>query len=329
MEQDGLDWEDKKIIMKNVGMRLLFICLVLTVWSCKQEQVKAVDMDENSESDRFKLSLAQWSFHKALETEELDNLEFAQLAADLGFEGVEYVNSFFKDKAEDIQYLNEMGVKAQQADVENVLIMVDGEGDLADPDSLMRHQAVENHYKWVDAAKYLGCHSIRVNLFGELYDKEAWKKYAINGLNQLAEYGQKEQINIIVENHGWLSSDAEALVEVIKQVDNPYCGTLPDFGNFCLERKDGELWGDDNCLKEYDKYKGVEELLPFAKAVSAKSYHFDSLGYETTIDYKKMMTLVKSSSYRGFIGVEYEGNILSEREGVLATKTLVESLISK
>ena len=301
--------------------------LILGMGSCKQDKNKS-NMIEESDKNRFKLSLAQWSFHKALQNEELDNLEFARLAADLGFEGVEYVNSFFKDKADDIQYLNEMGVKSQQAGIENVLIMVDGEGDLADPDSLIRAQAVNNHYKWVDAAKYLGCHSIRVNLFGEMYDKEAWIDYATDGLKQLADYGKREEINIIVENHGWLSSDAAALVEVINNVDNAFCGTLPDFGNFCLERKDGELWGSDNCIKEYDKYKGVEELLPFAKAVSAKSYHFDSLGYETTINYKQMIDLVKSSTYRGFIGVEYEGEVMPEKEGVLATKSLLESLIS-
>lgn len=315
--------------MVNGIMRLLIIVLLLGLGACNQEQKKAADMIEASDKDRFKLSLAQWSFHKALQNGELDNLEFAQLAADLGFQGVEYVNSFFKDKAEDIQYLNEMGVKSQDAGVENVLIMVDGEGDLADPDSLNRLQAVQNHFKWVDAAKYLGCHSIRVNLFGEMYDKEAWIDYATDGLKQLAEYGEKEEINIIVENHGWLSSDAAALVKVINQVDNNYCGTLPDFGNFCLERKDGELWGDDNCVKEYDKYKGVEELLPYAKAVSAKSYHFDSLGNETTIDYTKMIELVKASSYIGFIGVEYEGSVMSEKDGVLATKSLVESLVTK
>ena len=313
--------------MVNITLRIVIMVLILGMVSCKQDKNKS-NMTEESDKDRFKLSLAQWSFHKALQNEELDNLEFAQLAADLGFEGVEYVNSFFKDKAEDIQYLNEMGVKSQQAGIENVLIMVDGEGDLADPDSLIRAQAVNNHFKWVDAAKYLGCHSIRVNLFGEMYDKKSWIDYATDGLKQLADYGKREEINIIVENHGWLSSDAAALVEVIKNVDNAYCGTLPDFGNFCLERKDSELWGSENCIKEYDKYKGVEELLPFAKAVSAKSYHFDSLGYETTIDYKKMIDLVNSSTYRGFIGVEYEGEVMSEKEGVLATKSLLESLIS-
>ena len=304
----------------------LFIMMILA--SCKGDQSNnEIAMPETANEPRFKLSLAQWSFHQAIENNELDHLDFAQKAADLGFDGVEYVNSFFKDKAEDIQYLNEMGVRSEEAGVENVLIMVDGEGDLADPDSTVRQQAVLNHHKWVDAAKYLGCHSIRVNLFGEMYDTEAWVTYAVDGLGSLARYGQSEGINILVENHGWISSDASALVKVMSEINNPFCGTLPDFGNFCLERKDGELWGDDNCIREYDKYKGVKELLPFAKAVSAKSYHFDSLGRETTIDFKKMMDLVNNSDYSGYIGVEYEGKILSEQDGVIATKSLLESLI--
>lgn len=303
------------------------VILLLFVCSCKPETQKEVkNMEASSNKERFKIGLAQWSFHKALQGDDMDNLDFADTAASMGFEGIEYVSQFFQDKVEDIHYLNEMGVRAQNAGIESLLIMVDDEGDLAHPDSSVRKQAVLNHYKWIDAAKYLGCHSIRVNLFGEMDDREAWIGYALDGLGQLVQYGASQEINVIVENHGWLSSDAGALVHVIETIGSAYCGTLPDFGNFCLKRANGELWGGE-CLEEYDRYKGVKELLPYARSVSAKSYDFDSLGLETTIDYSKMMDLIKNSDYKGYISVEYEGDRLTEREGVLATKALIEKLL--
>lgn len=313
-------------IMKlEIHTKILALVVFIFLVSCKQDATKTYQA-ETIEKTPFKYSLAQWSFHEALQSGQMDNLDFAQAAADLGFEGVEYVSQFFQDKAEDIQYLNEMKAKADEAGIKNVLIMVDDEGDLAHQDSLMRDQYAQGHFKWVDAAKYLGCHAIRVNLFGEMHDRDAWIKYATDGLGKLAKYGEQEKIHVLVENHGWMSSDASAVVEVIKNINNPFCGTLPDFGNFCTARKDNELWGDDICIKEYDKYKGVEELLPYAKALSAKSYDFDSLGNETKIDYSKMMDLVKAANYTGYIGVEFESIGMPEKEGILATKKLLQSL---
>jgi sugar phosphate isomerase/epimerase len=263
----------------------------------------------------FKISLAEWSLHRRLfgrQDPKLDNLDFAKTARELGIEAVEYVNQFFKDKAKDETYLAELKKRAADAGVQSLLIMCDGEGQLGDPDASKRKQAVENHHRWVDAAKYLGCHSIRVNAAsGGTYDEQLER--ATDGLRQLSEYGDKHGINVIVENHGGLSSNGAWLAAVMKKVAHPRCGTLPDFGNF-------NLGGG----KEYDRYQGVKELMPFAKAVSAKSHDFDSEGNEKHTDYLRMMKIVLDAGYRGWVGIEYEGGGLSEVEGIRATKRLLE-----
>ncbi|MEJ7708703.1 MAG: sugar phosphate isomerase/epimerase family protein [Pyrinomonadaceae bacterium] len=252
----------------------------------------------------FKISLAQWSLHRTIFAGKLNNLDFAQTARkDYGIEAVEYVNQFFKDKAKDTAYLKDMKKRASDHDVKSVLIMIDDEGALGDPDEAKRKQAVENHHQWVDAAKYLDCHSIRVNAYSTgTYDEQM--KLAADGLRRLTEYGAGQGINIIVENHGGFSSNGTWLAAVIKQVNHPRCGTLPDFGNFDL----GEG-------KMYDRYKGVQEMMPFAKGVSAKSHDFDEAGNETNTDYKRMMKIVFDAGYRGYVGVEYEGDKSSEPEG--------------
>ena len=261
----------------------------------------------------FKMSLAQWSLHRALYGGELDNLDFARGARqDYGLDAVEYVNQFFKDKAKDQDYLKQMKQRAADAGVRSLLIMVDGEGALGAPDEKQRRQAVENHYQWVEAAKFLGCHSIRVNAASEgSYDEQL--KLAADGLRRLTEFGAQHDINVIVENHGGLSSNGAWLTQVMKQVDHQRCGTLPDFGNFQLSEG-----------KWYDRYQGVEELMPFAKAVSAKSHDFDAQGNETHTDYQRMLKIVVAAGYHGYVGIEYEGEKLSEPEGIRATKRLLE-----
>jgi len=272
----------------------------------------------------FKISLAQWSLHKTFFDGKLDNLDFAAKAKnDFGIEAIEYVNQFFKDKAEDQTYLAEMKKRAADNGVKSLLIMIDGEGGLGDTDDAKRKEAVENHYKWVEAAKFLGCHSIRVNAYGEGMAADVGKA-AINGLGSLAEFAAKSDINVIVENHGGYSSNGMWLSNVMKQINLPNCGTLPDFGNFCLKQTEEEKWADRTCLDEYDRYKGVRELMPHAKAVSAKSHDFDENGNETKTDYKQMLEIVKNAGYTGYIGVEYEGSKLSEDEGIKATKALLE-----
>ncbi len=281
-----------------------------------------------STSPFFKLSLAQWSLHNAIFKGELNPYDFAAKAKELGFEAIEYVNQLYKDVTEAKnknsalkQFIAQSNTQAKAHGVENVLIMIDGEGDLAVPSASERNKAIENHKTWVEVAAAMGCHSIRINLFGEK-DKQAWKAQSAESMRKLGEFAAPYKVNIIVENHGYLSSNAALVMEMLDEVNQPNCGTLPDFGNFCLERKDGERWGA-NCVKEYDRYKGVEELMPRAFAVSAKSHDFDAQGNETNTDYLRMLKLVKSTGYNGFIGVEYEGSSLSEVEGILATKNLL------
>jgi L-ribulose-5-phosphate 3-epimerase len=201
--------------------------------------------------------------------------------------------------------------------------MVDGEGDLGIANDMERKKSVENHYKWVNAAKILGCHSIRVNAFGES-DKNIFRSAIIDSMGRLSDNAAKENINIIIENHGLYSSDAKLITEIIEQVNKPNFGTLPDFGNWCLSAKWGSTQGD--CSEAYNRYQGVSEFLPFAKGVSAKSYDFNEKGEDTKIDYYKMLEIVKNSGFNGHIGIEYEGDILSEHEGILATKALIEKV---
>jgi len=282
---------------------------------------------EKSGESRFQISLAQWSLHRALQGKQLDHLDFSKKAIEVfGIKAVEYVNQFFKDKATDSNYLAEMNKRAADLGVKQLLIMIDGEGGLAEPDDTLRNTSVTNHYKWADAARTLGCHSIRVNAFGTPHDPVALHLAAVDGLGRLATYAQPLGINVIVENHGGYSSNGKWLADVIKEINMPNCGTLPDFGNFCIRREGGDQWTTP-CVEEYDRYKGVSEMIPYAKAVSAKSYDFDAAGNETKIDYSKMIDIVKKSNYSGHIGIEYEGTRLSEDDGIRATKKLLEQLI--
>lgn len=265
------------------------------------------------EAPLFKISLAEWSLHKALFANEIDNLDFPKFAKqECGIEAVEYVNQFFKDKAKDTAYLQDLKSRCEGEGVTSVLIMCDGEGQIGHPDEAERKQTVENHKKWVEAAQFLGCHSIRVNAASQGTFEEQQQR-AADGLRQLCEYADGFGINVLVENHGGLSSNGEWLAGVMKLVNHPRVGTLPDFGNFRV--------GPDD---EYDRYKGVAELMPFAKSVSAKSHDFDEQGNEIHTDYLKMMKIVLDAGYHSFVGVEYEGSVLSEKDGILATKALLE-----
>ena len=277
----------------------------------------------------FKFSLAQWSLHKAIHSKTLDALDFAKKAKELGFDAVEYVNQLYTIDQDNAtasinKLVKELKTRSNDNGVSNVLIMIDNEGELAGVNKATRNDAIVRHSRWVDAAAGLGCHSIRVNLSGkgaETFD--IWKEKSVDGLGRLAEYAAKSKINVIVENHGGLSSDAGKLTDVIKTINLKNCGTLPDFGNFCIKRE------GDKCIDEYDRYKGVKELMPFAKGVSAKTYDFDANGNETTIDYVKILQIVKDAGYKGRIGIEYEGDRLSEEEGIKATKALLLKAAAK
>jgi sugar phosphate isomerase/epimerase len=266
----------------------------------------------------FEISLAEWSFHKSLFDKKMTNLEFPALAKKtFGINTVEYVNQFFKDKAEDTAYLNQLLQVCRDNGVTNHLIMIDGEGELGSTNTAEQTKAIENHYKWVGAAKYLGCKSIRVNAAGEGSPDDV-QKAAIQGLGKLGEFAAKENINVIVENHGGNSSNGTWLAGVMKGVNKPNVGTLPDVGNFCLKRE------NDNCVEMYDRYKGTAELVPFAKGISAKTYDFDEKGNCVETDYSKIMKILKDQHFTGYIGIEYEGSKLSEAEGVKKTKALLE-----
>ena len=266
----------------------------------------------------LQISLAEWSLHRTIGSGAMTNLDFPRVARETyGVAAIEYVNSFFKDKARDEAYLKTLRQRCTDHGVQSLLIMCDGEGQLGDADPKRRVQAVKNHHRWVDAARFLGCHSIRVNAASSGTWEEQ-RDRAADGLHALCEYGATQKINVIVENHGGLSSNGSWLAEVMKRVDHPRCGTLPDFGNF---RLGGDEW--------YDKYKGVAELMPFAKAVSARSNDFDDKGNETGIDYPRMLKIVRDAGYRGWIGIEYEGGRLNEHDGIMATKKLLERVIAK
>jgi sugar phosphate isomerase/epimerase len=260
----------------------------------------------------FKISLAEWSLHRALFGKKLDHLDFPRTAKqDYGIEAIELVNQFMMKKAQDQEYLTEFKKRADTEGVKILLIMCDGEGALGDPDSAKRKQAVENHYKWADAARYFGGHSIRVNADAKGQGTfEEQQKRAADGLRSLSEYCAKKGLNCIVENHGGLSSNGEWLAGVMRMVNLPNCGTLPDFGNFT----------------EYDRYKGVTEMMPFAKAVSAKSHDFDDKGNCVETDYRRMAKIVLNAGYHGHFGIEYEGSKLQEPEGIRATKRLLEKV---
>jgi len=263
----------------------------------------------------FKISLAQWSLHRELRAGKLDNLDFPALSrTEFGIEAVEYVNQFFKDKARDKAYLANLKGRSDDAGVYNHLIMIDGEGALGDPDAGRRTQAVENHYPWVEAAKALGCVTIRVNAHSEGSSEEQ-QKLAADGLRRLCEFGAQHEINVIVENHGGLSSNGKWLVGVMKLVDMPNCGTLPDFGNFHLGNG-----------KSYDPYQGVAEMMPYAKAVSAKSKEFDASGNEVRTDYLRMMKIVLDAGFHSYVGIEWEGEHPDEYEGIRLTKRLLEKV---
>jgi sugar phosphate isomerase/epimerase len=280
----------------------------------------------------IEISLAEWSLHRAIEAGKVDHLDFPIIAKrDYNISAVEYVNGLFGGKkytpgeaAKNNVYLNELLKRSKDAGVVNNLLMVDDEGLLASPDVKERLQAVENHKKWIEAAKFLGCKTVRVNLFGN-GSSDAKKTAAIDSMSRLGDFAKTMQLNVVTENHGHETSNGVWVADVMRKVNRSNVGTLPDFGNFCLSQD----WGStqDECKEAYDRYQGVKEMLPFAKGVSAKTYDFDSNGEQSKIDYKKMLDIVKASGFKGYIGVEFEGNTQTEEEGIRKTKLLIEKYL--
>jgi sugar phosphate isomerase/epimerase len=263
----------------------------------------------------FKISLAEWSLNRTIRAGRLDNLDFPTFAKkEFGIEAVEYVNQFFMDKGKDKTYHAELKKRCDDNGVKSVLIMCDDRVNLGDPDEARRQQAAEAHYQWVEMAKFLGCHSIRVNARSSGTNDEQSERVA-DGLRRLSEFAKPQAINVIVENHGGLSSNGAWLAATIKKVGMENCGTLPDFGNFSIGRG-----------QEYDRYQGVAELMPFAKGVSAKSYGFDEAGNETRVDFRRMLKIVLDAGYHGHVGIEWEGQRPEEVEGIRLTQRLLERI---
>ena len=259
--------------------------------------------------DLFSISLAQWSNHRSLKAGKMTTMEWPKYAKDThNIYGLEYVNQFFKDKAQNKEYLKELRQRVNDLGMKNILVMIDGEGPIGADSEQKRQKTLDQHKKWVEAAQFLGCHSIRVNAHSNGKDDETKTQNCIKGLSKLATFAKDYHINIIVENHGGLSSNGKWMSQVLTRVGLDNCGSLPDFGNF----------------HNYDRYQGMEELMPFAKGVSAKSRHFDKNGEETNTDFKKMLQIMLKHKYHGFVGIEYEGKKLSEDQGIQATKKLLE-----
>lgn len=281
---------------------------------------------------RIEISLAEWSLHRAIHGGKLDHLDFPAVAKkEFGISAVEYVNGFFGSGKTDFRvaakssaYLKELLTRSKEAGVVNHLLMVDEEGPLAQAKDEARLAAVENHKKWIEAAKVLGCKTVRVNLHGEGSADEK-KAASVDSLGRLSEFAGTMKINVVVENHGGETSNGAWLADVVRQVARDNVGTLPDFGNFCISHP----WGttQDGCEDLYDRYKGVAELMPYAKGVSAKTYDFDAAGEQPLMDYKRLIGLVKAAGYKGYIGIEFEGNTQPEDEGIRRTKALLEKYL--
>ncbi|MCE7995737.1 MAG: sugar phosphate isomerase/epimerase [Roseivirga sp.] len=331
------------LTVKAIAALFLFFSL----YACGSGSKSAAESESvASEAPDFQISLAQWSLHRkyfgdlqarggwqwfgktlrenpdALIQEGEDPMDFPALAASYGVNSIELVNTFYYGKANDMEYWKAFKQKCDEAGVSVGLIMCDALGDLGNADDAARAAAVQNHHAWIDIAKYLGAHTIRVNAAGSGTAEEVASN-AVDGLSKLGEYGASQGINVVVENHGGYSSDGAWLADVMKRVNMDNVGTLPDFGNFCIEN------GPDGCVNEYDRYKGIEELMPYAKAVSAKAHMFDEQGNEVNSDFSRIMKIVKAAGFKGHVGIEYEGKQLSEDEGIKATKALLEKVFAQ
>ncbi len=314
--------------MKN---SILFIAsfLLFSTVACQQKATqKAAEPSTSSGAQPMppapKYSLAQWSFNRELFAGKMTTVDYINAAGEMGFEGVEYVSQFFQDKVDNFTFLDSLNAATKAAGVRSLLIMVDGAGNLGAADPEERNKAVEAHKKWVKAAQYLGCTAIRINAHGDGTPEEI-KANCIDGIGRLAAWAQKENIAIIIENHGGISNNGAWLADLVADLQEYQVGTLPDFDNWCVERENGQLWGAP-CIDRYDRYKGLTELMPYAKALSVKSFAFDEEGNETTMDYAKIFKIVQGSGYMGYLGIEFEGHDLPSREGISKTRNLVEKV---
>ncbi|MGB6220098.1 TIM barrel protein [Haloferula sp.] len=313
--------------------------------SCSKEELM-------EQSSPYEISLAQWSNHRELKSGRLDNLDWPEFTKNqFDIYALEWVNQFFAEKSDHLglqpkggDYLAQMKQRCDDNGMKSLLIMCDGVGQIGDPDPAKRKATVEGHLTWLDAAKQLGCHSIRVNSGSDAkLPPEEQAKLCTDGLRSLSEHAAKLDLNVIVENHGGLSSHGAWLAGVLKAVEMVNCGSLPDFGNFYVVKKHGNAeqyekqkalyTGVDDLTEDevglgYDRYRGFRDLMPYAKGVSAKSHDFLKGGEEAHTDFGTMMQIIQEAGYMGYIGIEYEGEKLNEVEGIMKTKALLEKVIA-
>lgn len=321
--------------------------------SCKKADPGEEAEPQIEAGPHFDISLAQWSNHVALKAGELDNLDWPAFTKEnFGIGALEWVNQFFGEPHKTLgfqprggDYIAQMKQRCEDNGMKSLLIMCDRVGSLGNPDTAKRTAAVEGHYAWLDAAKELGCHSIRVNAASDAtLTPEKQADLCVDGLRRLSEHAATLGLNVIVENHGGLSSNGAWLSGVLGAVNLDNCGALPDYGNFYLVKNRGKaeqyekqkaLYVGNPALKEdefglgYDRYQGVKDLMPFAKGVSAKAHDFDEQGNEIHTDFSRMMQIVVDSGYEGYLGIEYEGKELGEVEGIKKTKALLERVIAE
>jgi sugar phosphate isomerase/epimerase len=301
---------------------LLFTINILCSTSCKNgNNQPAVDTNQVNQENRFKISLAQWSYHTQLNDGGMSNFEFIEKASELGFQGVEFVNQFFSNKIDDHSYLDSLKSKSHELGLENVLLMVDGAGNLGSSDKDSRDSAIIKHKRWIDASVSLGCPSMRINAYGDS-NRDSCLNYASESISTIADYANEKGIRILIENHGSHSNDADWLKSLLIRLADKNVKCNLDFDNWCIEREGGNLWGT-KCVNRYNAYEGMETLIPFAHGISVKAFQFDDNGEETKIDYKRMSEIIKKSDFDGYLGIEYEGDFENSDKGVLLTKALV------
>lgn len=307
--------------------------LSLTTVACKEKTNKTATAEEPIEQveepvsvtkkgSKTKLSLGQWSYHKELLAGKMSTIQFIEQAKYMDFEAVELVSQFFQDKVQDFKFLGEVKSTLTRTKVHPVMILVDGAGELGSSSEAKRKESVEKHKKWIKAASYLGCDFIRVNVYGDGSETEVLEA-CVKSLVALVNYGSRNKIQILIENHGGYSSDADWLAMLQRRANSPNVHILADFDNWCMKRDNGKLWGG-KCTDEYDRYDGMEKILPLAKGISLKSFDFDEDGNETKTDFSRMFKLIKSAGYEGYLGIEYEGEKFTPKQGVLKTRQLAQ-----
>ena len=301
------------------------------------------------DKSKMDIGLQMYSFAPLIMQGKFDLLGFPDLVKNTyGINGAEYWSIPFMGRENDRDFLNDLKRRSDDNGVDNLIILVDdidiktmqSGPSLASSNKNDRDTAIDYHKKWVDVAKNIGCHSIRINLRSEEENDQKILENSSESISKLIEFSKQDIISIVIENHGGITGDADWLVSLMKNVDSKHLGTLPDFGtyNFCIKRGNLNFQSlSENCEDQYDKYLGVKKLMPYAKGVSAKSHEFDKDGEELSTNYSRMIKIISESNYKGYITIEYEGAMkgmfggegtyLSPHEGILATKKLINKYL--